>query len=164
MCGKFTTLSGWTTLVALKRPMQTEESEQNRRITFRVMSNLPVIVWDGEMRRRRILTARWGFPHRADPNRPDPIHVRAETIDEKPTFREAFHNAQRGIVIVRSFNEGLELANGKTEQHTILLGAEGAVGIAFLWRRFELAGGPVYACVMARVPANSLIGAITDRM
>jgi putative SOS response-associated peptidase YedK len=72
------------------------------------------------------------------------------------------------ISCARTFNEGLELPGGKTQQHVITphgengLGEEGAIGIAFLWRRFEMPGG--FACVMATVPANALIGGITDRM
>ena len=133
--------------------------DNDQPITCRVMSVLPVITWDQDAKQRRVIPMRWGFPHRSNPNRPDPIHVRAETIDEKPTFRDAFRGAQRGIVLVKTFNEGLELSNGKTEQHTITLGDQGSVGIAFLWKRF-----PSFACVMATVPASKLIGSITDRM
>jgi len=103
---------------------------------------------------------RWGFPARDDPRRPDPIHARAETIDEKPTFRDAFINGQRGIVLVRNFNEAPDLP-GPTVQHTITPGEDAILGLAFVWRRF----GDLLACVMATVPANALIASLpTDRM
>ena len=69
------------------------------------MSNIPVIVWDREKQQRRVVYMRWGFPHRGNHNRPDPIHARAETIDQRPTFKQAFLDGQRGIVMVRIFNE-----------------------------------------------------------
>lgn len=163
MCGKFTAMKSWDQVVAFSQPLTAKANEEA--IKLRVMSNVPVIVLDPESRKRRVIHMRWGFPHRSDFNRPDPIHVRAETIDERPTFKGAFVNGQRGIVLAKTFNEGRELESGKTEQHTITPGDADAVGIAFLWRVFDVGlSVPLRACVMATVNANSLIGTITDRM
>ena len=87
-------------------------------------------------------------------------------IDEKPTFADAFREGQRGIVVMHTFNEGLELPNGKTEQWTIDPGDGIPRGFAFLWRRFDLPGMPLplYACVMVTVTASKLIMPITNRM
>ena len=90
----------------------------------------------------------------------DPF-TRAETVDTVPAFAQAFQDGQRGIVLVDSFNEAPE--NG--EQHTIT--PAGPVGIAFVWRRFEVASlpMPLLACVMVTVPASELIAGLpTDRM
>jgi putative SOS response-associated peptidase YedK len=126
-------------------------------VTFRVMSVVPVIVWDAQAKTRKVAAMRWGFPSRDDPRRPDPIHARAETIDSKPTFRDAFLDGQRGILLVKTFNEAPD--NGI--QHVIMPGDLERVGIAMLWRRF----GDILACVMATVPANQLIAGLpTDRM
>ena len=73
---------------------------------------------------------------------------------------------QRGIVIVKTFNEAPDVP-GKTVQHTITPGDSGAIGIAFVWRQFDLADlpGTLRACVMVTVPANALIATLpTDRM
>jgi putative SOS response-associated peptidase YedK len=121
------------------------------------MSALPVIVWDKALGLRRIVPMRWGFPARDDPRRPDPIHARAETIDQKPTFRDAFLAGQRGIVLAKNFNEAPESG----AQHTVTPGETGMLAIALLWRRF----GDLTACVMVTVPANTLIATLpTDRM
>jgi putative SOS response-associated peptidase YedK len=143
MCGKFTSLANWAEIVSFSESLGSGEGES---ITLRVMSSLPVIVLDPATMARRIMPMRWGFPHRINPNRPDPIHARAETIDEKPTFRDAFYNGQRGIVLARTFNEGKELESGRTQQHVITPGEDGAVGM------------------LVTVPASGLIGTITDRM
>jgi putative SOS response-associated peptidase YedK len=170
MCGLFTAMSSWREAVAFSKALAGEGPAQtaapDEEVTYRVMGMVPVIVWDREAGIRRNIKMRWGFPHRTDWRRPDPIHVRSETIGEKPTFREAFLGGQRGIVLMKTFNEGLELPNGKTEQHTITPGDDAPLGCAVIWRRFDLEGVPVplIACVMATVPANALIAPITDRM
>jgi hypothetical protein len=50
---------------------------------------------------------------------PQPIHARAEGVDRTPAFAEDFHEGQRGTVVFKTFNEGKELPNGKTEQWII---------------------------------------------
>lgn len=164
MCGKFTAMYSWRQVHAFSQPLTVSPGDDV--VTYRPMSNLPVIVFDKKTGTRRIVPMRWGFPHRSNPNRPDPIHVRSETIDQKPTFKDAFLNGQRGIVVMQTFNEGKELPSGKTEQWTINPGDGIPRGFAFLWRRYEIAGlpAPLFACVMATVPPNKLIAEITDRM
>lgn len=171
MCGLFTAMTTWREAVAFSKALAAAaeprpDGQEDEEVTYRVMGTLPVIVFDRESHVRRNVKMRWGFPHRSDWRRPDPIHARAETIDEKQTFRAAFLDGQRGIVAVKTFNEGLELPNGKTEQHTITPGNEAPLGFAVIWRRYELEGVPVplVACVMVTVPANALISTITDRM
>jgi len=168
MCGKFTAMVSWADIVAFAEatPEHFSDLANDRPVAFRVMGNLPVIVWDRARQKRRVVPMRWGFPHPKNPNIPQPIHARAETIDTMPAFADAFALGQRGIVLVRNFNEGRELENGKTEQHTITMGDAAAAGIAFVWRSFDLGlPVPLNACVMATVPANTLIAALpTDRM
>jgi putative SOS response-associated peptidase YedK len=167
MCGKFTALASWSEVVAFTQPLIKDgDGGGDEVVTFRPMSALPVIILHPETKERAVVRMRWGFPHRADPNRPGLIHARSETIDELPTFKDVFLNGQRGIVVMRTFNEGLELPSGKTEQWTINPGDGVPRGFAFLWRRFEIGGlpAPLLACVMATVPASELVSPITDRM
>jgi putative SOS response-associated peptidase YedK len=168
MCGKFTAMASWADVVAFSQPLTADrdyKGETDRQVSFRVMSNLPLIVWDPEQRRRRILMARWGFPHPLDWKRPQPIHARSESIETTKAFAGAFLDGQRGIVLTRTFNEAPDI-EGPSEQHTITPGDAEAIGIAFLWRKFDIgAAEPLYACVMVTVPANRLIAALpTDRM
>lgn len=164
MCGKFTAMYSWRQVHAFSQPLTGDPSDEI--VTYRPMSIVPVIIYDKDRKHREIVQMRWGFPHRSNPNVPNPIHVRSETIGEKPAFRDAFLNGQRGIVVMQTFNEGKELSNGRTEQWTIDPGDGIPRGFAFLWRRFEIAGLPMalHACVMATVPPNKLIAEITDRM
>jgi putative SOS response-associated peptidase YedK len=163
MCGKFTAMASWAQVVAFSQPLTNDRyqkaGQEDRELTYRVMANLPVITWDREKGERRVVPMRWGFPHPKDWRRPQPIHARAETIDETRAFADAFHDGQRGIVLFKTFNEAKVLENGKSEQYTITLNNEQASGFAFLWRRFEIKNVPMpmLACVMVTVPANALI-------
>jgi putative SOS response-associated peptidase YedK len=137
--------------------------DNDRQVGFRVMSDLAVIVFDHEAGKRRVIPMRWGYPRRGNWRSPDPIHARSETIDSKPTFAPAFQNGQRGIVLVKTFNEGKQISPKVTEQHTIMLGDEPAGAIAFLFDEFSIADLPqrLRACVMVTVPANALIRTLT---
>jgi putative SOS response-associated peptidase YedK len=160
MCGKFTAKLSWTELVDFAH-MPAGDDENDRRLAYRVMGNLPVIVFDQKAGKRRVVPMRWGFPDPADWCRPRPIHARAETIGTTKAFAQAFHDGQRGIVLADTFNEAPE--NG--EQHSIT--PTDPVGLAFVWRRFEFTElpAPLLACVMVTVPANTLIARLpTDRM
>lgn len=154
-------MASWEDVVAFSQPLsQDGEAGNDRIVTHRVMGMLPVIVWDGSAGARRTVSLRWGFPDTRDPRIPKPIHARAETIDAKPSFARAFADGQRGIVLARTFNEAPDLP-GKTLQHVITPGDANALGIAFVWRKFETFA----ACVMVTVPANTLLtGLPTDRM
>ena len=138
MCGKFTAMASWVEVVAFSQPLTADRdyrAEKARRLTFRVMSDLPVIVRDAD--ERRVMAMRWGFPDPSDWRKPRPIHARAETVDTTPAFAAAFRDGQRGIVLVETFNEAPDNGKGGSgEQHTI--NTCGPVGIAFVWRRFPV--------------------------
>jgi putative SOS response-associated peptidase YedK len=169
MCGKFTAMASWSEVVSFSQPLtryDVKESDNDRVITFRVMSNLPVIIWDKEARQRRVAPMRWGWPDPKNWKIPKNIHARGETIDTTKLFASAFLEGQRGIVIVRTFNEAPDIL-GPTVQHTITPGILGSIGIAFLWQRFDLSDlpGTLNAGVMVTMPANQLIATLpTDRM
>jgi putative SOS response-associated peptidase YedK len=169
MCGKFTAMATWREVVDFSSALTGggDAAADGEVVTYRVGAQLPVIVWDGEAGRRRVVPMRWGFPDPKDWRRPRPIHARAETVEAKEPFRKAFHAGQRGIVVFRTFNEGREIVKPSgataTEQWTIDPRDGRPRGFAFVWKRFEIADLPVpmLACVMVTVPDNALIrGAI----
>jgi putative SOS response-associated peptidase YedK len=169
MCGKFTAMASWAEMVDLSQPPTGERFEKkdgsDREVAYRVMTNLPIILFDHGAGIRRVAPMRWGFPHRENWRRPQPIHARSETIEATRAFAEAFRDGQRGIVLMRTFNEAPNV-EGPTVQHMIAPDC-GMLAAAFLWRRFEIAGQPqpMFACVMVTVPANGLIAGLpTDRM
>lgn len=164
MCGKFTSMASWSEVVDFSDAFTaTPGGDNDQPVGFKVMSQLRVIIWDREERKRKVVPMRWGYPRRGNWRSPDPIHARSETIDSKPTFATAFNKAQRGIVLVKTFNEGKQIAPKVTEQHTIMLGDEPAGAIALLYDSFNIAElpAPLLSCVMVTVPANALIRTLT---
>jgi len=162
MCGKFTAKASWTETIDFIWSASPGEDEADR--TYRVMNDLPVIVREGD--ERRTMKMRWGFPHPEKWQVPQPIHARSETIDTTKAFAQAFRDGQRGIVLMKSFNEAPDVA-GPTIQHVITPGDEAMLAAAFVWRRYDITGldRPLFACVLVTVPANSLLATLpTDRM
>ena len=164
MCGKFSAMASWSetdAFASVEADQTGYRGGEDFEVTFRVMGLVPLLIWDKTQGERRVIAARWGFPHPDDWRRPQPIHARAETIDTIRAFADAFRNGQRGVVLVKSFNEAPESG----EQHTFTPDAA-KTGIAFVWRSFNVgAATPLIAAVMVTVAANRMIAALpTDRM
>lgn len=162
MCGKFTAMSSYAEVVAFSQPLSGKDDD--REVTYRVVNELPVIVLDIVENKRRVVPMRWGFPDPKDWRRPKPIHARSETIDTTRAFAQAFADGQRGIVLMKTFNEAPDVP-GPTVQHTIT--PDTVLAAAFVWKRFDIPGLPksMFACVLCTVPANQLIAKLpTDRM
>lgn len=163
-------MASWAQVVAFSQPLTAErfvnKNDADREVSYRVMSNLPVILFDKTDGRRRTLPMRWGFPDPRDWRRPRPIHARSESIDTTPAFAESFALGRRGIVLMKSFNEAPDV-EGPVIQHRITPEEGSVLAAAFLWRRFDIPDQPqpLFACVMVTVPANALIATLpTDRM
>ena len=163
MCGKFTQMMSWGELVTLAdlvgAPASTAETVTPMRFASVIRRNA-----EG---RREVARMRWGFVP-ADARDPGDgtkfIHARAETIEQKPTFREAFFQ-RRGLVVVNTFNEGKEITPGRTEQYVVTLNGRAATAIAVIWERWSVPNGPqLESFAMVTVAANTVIGTITDRM
>jgi putative SOS response-associated peptidase YedK len=155
VCGKIRAKRSWAATVDAADVRMAANDDET--VALRVMANLPLIVFDGG--ERMVLPMRWGFPDPKDWRRPRPIHARAETIDTIPAFAAAFCDGQRGIVLAESFNEAPESG----DQHIVT--PAGPIGLAFVWRRFDVGGETLFACVMVTVPANRLLAGLpTDRM
>jgi putative SOS response-associated peptidase YedK len=162
MCGKFTAMFSYAEVVAFNQPLG--GGDDDREVTYRVVGEVPVIVLDIVETKRRVVHMRWGFPDPKDWRRPRPIHARSETVDTTKAFAQAFVDGQRGIVLMKTFNEAPDVP-GPTIQHTII--PDTTLAAAFIWRKFDIPGEPMpmFACVLCTVPANKLIAGLpTDRM
>lgn len=164
MCGKFTQMLSWGELVELADLQQAAPGDSTDTVTPLRFAYVVALDADG---RRKSVRMRWGLvpPATKDPTSIKPhIHARAETIDTKPTFRDAFRK-RRGLLVVSTFNEGREVTPTKTEQHVLTPRDGKPVAIAVVWERWsERQGSSLLSFAMVTVPPNDLIAAITDRM
>jgi putative SOS response-associated peptidase YedK len=161
MCGKFVQMKDWEAMVELAELVLSTSHGLSETITPMRVASVIRVNADGK---REVARMRWGFvpANAADQNIGTQfIHARAETIEEKPTYRDAFFNG-RGLVIVRTFNEGKEITPTKTEQHVITPRDGKPLAIAVIWERWRKM--PLESFAMVTTAANALIGTITDRM
>lgn len=114
---------------------------------------------------REMTSMRWGFADRdaINPARPKHMHARAETIDTRPTFADSFRQ-RRGILMVRTFNEGEELPNGKTRQWVISPKDNQPIAIAVIFEDWVNGEERLTTFIQVTTPANALIAPVTDRM
>jgi putative SOS response-associated peptidase YedK len=164
MCGKITQAVNWAEATTYEELVAALTDD---RVDIGTPMRLLRVIARDDAGTRRSVTMRWGLipPWETDPTRiSGTIHARAETIDQKPSFKAAFAQ-RRGILPVRTFNEGRELPNGKTEQHVITPKDGQPLGIAVIWERWTSPqGSSLLTFAMVTVPPNKLIGTITDRM
>lgn len=168
MCGKITQHVRWTDLPAVMREfgpegVASDDPDSHRVDVATPMRMARVIALDANGE-RQLVPMRWGFDAPWEKSKLV-IHARCETIDTKPTFREAFAEGRRGILVCRTFNEGQEIG-AKTKQYVITPKDGRPVAIAVLHQRTQPTDGspPMLHFVMATTPNNKLIGTITDRM
>lgn len=163
MCGKFTQMASWHEVHAFSQPLVAAAGGDQ--VVTAMPMRMAYVMRLNEQGERVMVPMRWGFSRRASPSpaRPDHMHARAETVDKLPTFRDAFLNG-RGILFVRTFNEGEELANGRTKQWVITPKDGLPVAIAVICEEWARGEERLWTFVQVTTPANRLIAPLTDRM
>jgi putative SOS response-associated peptidase YedK len=165
MCGKFTQMANWEELYQcadfLSNPGAPHEKKWTTPMRFAHVLTL------NDSGHRVHVPMRWGFLDsraKSPDERPRHMHARAETIDTLQTFAAPFAS-QRGLLIVKDFNVGQEVAPKKTIQHVVTPKDGKPIALAVIWERWTSRDeGELLTFVMATVPANKLIEPLTDRM
>ena len=162
MCGRF---SLYTPAEVLAERFQAEPPPEGLRATYNAAPSqaLPVIRNDDP---QHITLAVWGYlPHWAarKPTVRPQINARAETLTEKPFFREALAQ-RRCLVLADSFYEWNREGKHRTP-YRILLNTEEPFAFAGIWDRIPGPQGeslPHFAIITTA--SNTLISTIHDRM
>lgn len=107
----------------------------------------------------------WGLvPHWASD--PDPgtglVNARAETVHEKPAFRDAFEN-RRCLVVADGYYEWQETRGGK-QPYRVAREDDAPFAFAGLWERHETANGARTTVAVVTTQPNDLVAPIHDRM
>jgi putative SOS response-associated peptidase YedK len=167
MCGRFTNVMTWRELVTLYRI-----TEERPAVNFPARYNIaptqdvPVVRLDAAGARDLVML-RWGLVPTWAPDLKigySTINARAETVDTKPTFREAFRK-RRCLVPASGYYEWKATESGK--QPIYFTPAEGEATtwtFAGLWERWERAGQTVESFTIVVGPGNELAKPIHDRM
>jgi putative SOS response-associated peptidase YedK len=91
------------------------------------------------------------------------VNARAETVQEKPAFRNAFRS-HRCLIPASGFYEWQRREGGK-QPYYIRMRDETLLGLAGLWDRWEGPDeGVVESCAILTTAANAVLSPIHDRM
>ncbi|ASS99669.1 MULTISPECIES: SOS response-associated peptidase [Geobacillus] len=90
------------------------------------------------------------------------INARAETVDEKASFRHAFKR-RRCLILADGFFEWKKEGTKKVPYRFTLKTGE-PFAFAGLWERWKGPSGPLETCTIMTTRANELIAPIHDRM
>lgn len=166
MCGRYTQTSSVETLQA-RFGFEFDPDEPGLPEATRARYNVapgqyaPVILADGPRRLLRVM--QWGLVPAAflpRSNRPM-INARAETVHEKPTFRDAFRH-RRCLVPADGF---YEWPQGSDYPFHISVGDRETVAFAGIWERKPYPGGAdVESFAILTIAASPAIARIHERM
>jgi putative SOS response-associated peptidase YedK len=127
---------------------------------------LPIVRYDEKDRERSLGVMRWGLiPYWAKDIkiRYSTINARAEEIETKPAFREAFRQ-QRCLVPVDSFYEWKKTETGK-QPYAIGLAGRRLMALAGLWDSWRSPQGErVRSFTIVTTPPNELCSQLHNRM
>ena len=127
---------------------------------------LPVVRYDAKERQRSLDIMRWGLiPYWAKDIKIgySTFNARAEEIDTKPAFREAFRQ-RRCLVPLDGFYEWKKTAAGK-QPYAIGLAGGRLMAMAGLWETWRSPEGErVRSCTIVTTTPNELCAQLHDRM
>ena len=140
MCGRIAQMLTWAELVALYRLSYSEPP-----VALTPRYNLAptqdaLVVRNGEGGERELFAMRWGllpFWAKDESFAARTINARVETVDQKPSFREAF-KSRRCLVPCSGWYEWR--SEGGAKQPYLMRGAEagqGTVSLAGIWERWQ---------------------------
>ena len=115
--------------------------------------------------KRGLAMLNWGFVPKwaSDPKSgPKPINARAETLLDKPTFREPF--LQRRCILPASGFFEWKAAGRKKVAHLIRLTNDSPMAFAGLWEVWGRGADKLAPCCIITVAANEKLKELHDRM
>jgi putative SOS response-associated peptidase YedK len=92
------------------------------------------------------------------------INARAETVVEKPAFRQALLH-RRCLVPFDGFYEWMKLSGGKKQPYRITLVDNDIFSVAGLWEEWQSPSGePIHSFTVLTIPPNDYMAKIHNRM
>ena len=123
-------------------------------------AEIPVIRYHPD---REPAVCHWGFiPHWVKEPVLKPINARAETLTEKPYFRDAFR--QRCCLIPANGYYEWRVEAGRKQPYFIRMKGADLFSFAGVWSSWQGPDGPVESCVIITTAAKEELVEIHDRM
>lgn len=165
MCGRYGLATDADVLIDFFEIEQTlfDLSELHPRYNIAPSQEVPIVRSGGQG--RELALARWGLvPHWSTEAKPkySTINARAETVAEKPTYREAFKR-KRCLIPATGFYEWRRDGDRKIPHHIQLPHGE-LFAFAGLWEHWDKEGPGFNSCSIIVTSANETMQAIHDRM
>lgn len=133
---------------------------------FNVCPTNAVHVVNAQEGQRYLRAMRWGFlPHwyKTPGDGPLLINARAETIAEKPAFREACR-IRRCLIPVSGFYEWTKDTEGNRLPWYIQAKDGAPLAFAGIWQQWDMGEAPVSTCAIVTTSANAAVSQIHHRM
>lgn len=163
MCGRFTLASGIEIIATrFNVPSQRWLDVEPR---YNIAPSQPILAIVNDGKDNRLGYLKWGL---VPPWSKDPkvgykmINARAETLNEKPSFRQAYKK-RRCLIVADSFYEWKR--EGKTKIPKRITVKNGLFAMAGLWEKWTSANGEnIHSCTIITTKPNELMEDIHDRM
>ncbi|WP_042455482.1 SOS response-associated peptidase [Neobacillus dielmonensis] len=166
MCGRFTLTATVDELID-RFDIQAFLDEQNYVQSYNIAPSQSVLAVINDGKTNRMGFLKWGLvPSWAK----DPsisyklINARAETLREKPSFRQAYQK-RRCLIVADSFYEWKRHEDKSKTPMRIKLKTGDLFGMAGLWEHWKSPNGEsVFSCSVVTTAPNELMSTIHDRM
>lgn len=166
MCGRFTLFADFTDIIN-RFEIEAAIQEELYHPHYNIAPSNSVLSVINDGRKNRLGFLRWGLipPWAKDEKIGYKlINARAETLVEKPSFRDAFQK-RRCLVIADSFYEWKQHEDKTKTPMRIKLKSSELFAMAGLWERWKSpAGKTIFTCTVITTKPNELMKNIHDRM
>lgn len=168
MCGRFALTVPFSEIVRLYN--LTSGPALNIRANYNVAPthDIPAVRFDPEAKTRTISNLRWGLvPFWAKDTKVgySLINAMAETVAEKPSFREAFRK-RRCLIPANAFYEWQKMNSRTKQPYAIVMKDRSVFSFAGLWEHWKdkASGETVLSCTIITCPPNAVSARIHNRM
>jgi putative SOS response-associated peptidase YedK len=166
MCGRYKLTVPFQEIVRLYN--LTNSVNLQPRYNIAPSQDVLAVIYDADAKVRRGEMLRWGLvPFWAQDIKIgyNLINAKAETVADKPAYREAFKK-RRCIIPADAFYEWAETGNSLKQPYAIVMKDRGVFGFAGLWEKWtdKASGEVVRSCTIITTEPNALCAPIHDRM
>jgi putative SOS response-associated peptidase YedK len=166
MCGRFTNRLTWREIVALYRLAVPLAPERNLPARYNICPTDTIDVVVEREGKRDLVPMRWGLIPSWWRGRlkdvPATFNARAETVGQKPMFRDAFMRSRR-LIPASGYYEWLGTPTGKQPYTAADDSPLTIAGLWDTWKDIET-GALLRSCTMIVTNANALAAKVNDRM